>query len=301
MNFKQIESFLWVADLQSFTKAARQLYMSQPAISFQIKALEEDLSVVLFKRGEKKMVLTDAGQLLYKEAKHMLKHYQKMKTGLDDLKGLKTGQLTVGASIIPGEYVLPYLIGDFYRDYPGVKINLKISGSRQIIQWVTNREIDLGFTGVPADGNEIICDVWLKDDLRLIVPISHKWSELDYIEATDLIKEHFIFRERGSGTRQAVDDILNKIIPIDQIPKWLELGSSRAVITAVETGLGVSIVSQHVAREAVDLGRIKTVRIANLELSRNIYRVQHKQSIGGFVMQTFIDHVTNGIKSEKFN
>lgn len=300
MNLKQIESFLWVADLQSFTKAARQLYMSQPAISFQIKALEEDLSVVLFKRGEKKMILTDAGQLLYKEAKQMLKHYQKMKIGLDDLKGLKTGQLTVGASTIPGEYVLPYLIGDFYRVYPGVKINLRISGSKQIIQWVNNREIDLGFTGVAAEGHDLTCNTWLKDELRLIVPPNHKWAELEYIDAAELVNENFVFRERGSGTRQAVEKILGQKIPVDQIPKWLELGSTRAVITAVETGLGVSIVSHYAAREAVKMDRVKMVPIADLELSRDIYQIQHKQNVGGFVMKTFVDYTNSGVLSEKY-
>ena len=293
MNFKQIESFLWVADLQSFTKAARHLYMSQPAISFQIKALEEDLAVVLFKRGEKKMVLTDAGQLLYKEAKQILQHYQKMKVDLDDLKGLKTGQLTVGACNIPGEYVLPHLIGDFFKTYPGVKINLRIADSRQIIQLLTSREIDVGFTGVPSEGNDINCFPWLKDELQLIVPLSHRWAGLESIEAADLVNENFIFRERGSGTRQTVEEILRAKIPVDQIPKWLELGSSKAVITAVETGLGVSIVSRYAARDAVEAGRVKVTPVADLELSRNFYQLLNKQSADGFVMKTFIDHINN--------
>ena len=300
MNFKQIESFLWVADLKSFTKAARHLYMSQPAVSFQIKALEEDLSVVLFKRGEKKMVLTDAGQLLYKEAKQILQHYQKMKVDLDDLKGLKTGQLTVGANSIPGEYVLPHLIGNFFKSYPGVKINLRIADSRQVAQMITSREIDVGFTGMPAEGNDVVCFPWLKDELQLIVPISHKWAGLDCVEAADLINENFIFRERGSGTRQTVEELLSAKVPVDQIPKWLELGSSRAVITAVETGLGVSIVSRYAAKEAVEAGRVKVTGIADLELCRSIYQLQHKQSAGSFVMKTFIDHINDAAICRQF-
>jgi len=119
MNFKQLEAFLWVAELQSFTKAARQLYISQPAISFQIKALEEDLQAPLFQRGDKKVMLTEAGRVLYPEAKKMLRHYQKIKEGLEDLKGLKTGHLMVGASTIPGEYILPLLIGGFKKNTRG--------------------------------------------------------------------------------------------------------------------------------------------------------------------------------------
>jgi DNA-binding transcriptional LysR family regulator len=152
MNFKQLEAFIWVAELQSFTKASRQLFMSQPAVSFQIKALEEDLQVTLFQRGDKKVILTEAGRLLYPEAKQMIRHYNRIKAGLDDLKGLKTGHLVVGASTIPGEYLLPVLIGGFKEKYPGIKITLKVAGSGQVGRWVREREIDFGITGLLSTG-----------------------------------------------------------------------------------------------------------------------------------------------------
>ncbi|OPX91226.1 selenium metabolism-associated LysR family transcriptional regulator [Pelotomaculum sp. PtaB.Bin117] len=292
MNFKQLESFLWVAELQSFTKAARQLFMSQPAVSFQIKALEEDLEVILFKRGDKKMVLTDAGQLLYQEARQMFRHYQKIKAGMDDLKGLKTGHLIVGAGTIPGEYLLPLLIGDFKKKYPGIQITLKVSGSGQVERWVREREIDLGFTGVLAESQDIECRPWLQDELSLIVPPAHPWVNLGAVKVSDLKSETMIFREKGSGTRRTIEEKLAEHnIVLEQIPQGIELGSSRAVITAVEAGLGISIVSKYAVRESLELGRVREVRIDDFDFNRYLYQIRHRQNMAGFAIDAFTDFV----------
>lgn len=302
MNFKQLESFLWVAELQSFTKAARQLYMSQPAVSFQIKALEEDLEVMLFKRGDKKMVLTDAGQLLYREAKQMFRHYQKIKAGLDDLKGLKTGHLIVGAGTIPGEYLLPLLIGDFKKKYPGIQITLKVSGSGQVERWVREREIDLGITGILVEGQEIECRPWLQDELSLIVPPLHPWVNFGAVKVSDLMSETMIFREKGSGTRRTIEQKLAEhSIAVEQIPQGIELGSSRAVITAVEAGMGVSIVSKYAVRESLELGRVREVRIEDFDLGRTLYQIRHSQSMAGFAIDAFTDFINNDEVCEVFD
>ena len=176
MNFKQLEAFLWVAELQSFTKAARQLYISQPAISFQIKALKKTSRRPCFNVGIKRSCSPRRGGFCTPKQK-MLRHYQKIKEGLEDLKGLKTGHLMVGASTIPGEYILPLLIGGF-KKYPGIDITLKVAGSSQVARWVRQREIDLGITGVPYNNEGIHCVPWLKDQLILIAPPSHQWAKL---------------------------------------------------------------------------------------------------------------------------
>jgi DNA-binding transcriptional LysR family regulator len=301
MNFKQLEAFLWVAELQSFTKAARQLYMSQPAVSFQIKALEEDLQVALFQRGDKKVILTEAGRLLFPEAKQMLRHYHKIKAGLDDLKGLKTGHLVVGASTIPGEYLLPLLIGGFKEKYPGIQIILKVAGSGQVGRWVKEREIDLGITGAPIEGEGIDCLPWLQDQLVLIVPPSHPWANLTAINVSDLKDESMILREQGSGTRRTLEQRLGEHnIALEKIPQGMELGSTRAVITAVEAGLGVSFVSRCAVREALELGKIKEVQVVGLDLSRYLYKVRHSQGMGGFAIEAFINFINEREIYERF-
>lgn len=301
MNFKQLEAFLWVAELQSFTKAARQLYMSQPAVSFQIKALEEDLQVSLFQRGDKKVILTEAGRLLYPEAKQMLRHYHKIKAGLDDLKGLKTGHLVVGAGTIPGEYLLPLLIGGFKEKYPGIQITLKVAGSGQVGRWVREREIDMGITGAPVEGEGIECVPWLQDQLVLIVPPTHPWASINAVKVSDLKNESMIMREQGSGTRRTLEQKLAEHnISLEKIPQGMELGSTRAVITAVEAGLGISIVSRCAVREALELGRVREVQVVGLDLSRYLYQVRHSQGMGGFAIEAFTEFINDRDICERF-
>ncbi len=301
MNFKQLEAFIWVAELQSFTRAARQLYMSQPAVSFQIKALEEDLQVALFQRGDKKVVLTEAGRLLYPEAKQMIRHYNRIKAGLDDLKGLKTGHLVVGASTIPGEYLLPLLIGGFKEKYPGIQVVLKVAGSGQVCRWIRDREIDLGITGTTLEGEGIDCQPWLMDQLILIVPPTHPWAALDAITVDDLKNESMILREQGSGTRRSLEQRLGeKGVILDKIPHTMELGSTRAVITAVEANLGVSIVSKYAVKETLELGKVKEVQLGGVDLSRYLFQARHTQGIGGYAIEAFISFINDMENRQRF-
>ncbi len=294
MNFKQLEAFIWVAELQSFTKASRQLFMSQPAVSFQIKALEEDLQVSLFQRGDKKVMLTEAGRLLYPEAKQMIRHYNRIKAGLEDLKGLKTGHLVIGASTIPGEYILPILIGGFKKKYPGIIITLKVAGSGQVGRWVREREIDFGITGAPIDWEGTECVSWLKDQLVLIVPPAHPWAELNEVNLDNLKNETMILRERGSGTRRTLEQKLAEHnISLEKLPHSMELGSTRAVITAVEANLGASIVSKYAVSEAISLGKVKEVKLVGIDLSRYLYQIRHSQGMGGFALEAFISFIND--------
>lgn len=301
MNFKQLEAFIWVAELQSFTRAARQLYMSQPAVSFQIKALEENLQAALFQRGDKKVILTEAGRLLYPEAKQMIRHYHRIKAGLDDLKGLKTGHLVIGASTIPGEYLLPLLIGGFKEKYPGIQVVLKVAGSGQVCRWIRDREIDLGITGATLEGEGIECQPWLMDQLILIVHPTHPWANLDAITLDDFKNESMILREQGSGTRRSLEQRLGeKGVALDKIPHTMELGSTRAVITAVEANLGVSIVSKYAVQESLELGRVKKVHLDEVDLSRYLYQVRHTQGIGGYAIEAFITFVNDMENRQRF-
>jgi DNA-binding transcriptional LysR family regulator len=301
MNFKQLEAFIWVSELQSFTKASRQLFMSQPAVSFQIKALEEDLQVSLFQRGDKKVILTEAGRLLYPEAKQMIRQYDRIKAGLDDLKGLKTGHLVIGASTIPGEYLLPILIGGFKEKFPGIIITLKVAGSGQVGRWVREREIDFGITGAPIEWEGTECVSWLKDQLVLIVPPSHPWAEKGEISPEDLKNETMILREKGSGTRRTLEQKLAEHnIPLDKLPYGMELGSTRAVITAVEANLGISFVSKYAVSEAISLGKVREVKIGSIDLSRYLYQIRHSQGMGGFALEAFIAYINDKENQKRF-
>lgn len=284
-----------MAELQSFTRAARHLYMSQPAVSFQIKALEESLGAALFLRGDKKVSLTEAGQLLYPEARQMLRHYQKIKEGLAGLQGLQSGHLLVGASTIPGEYLLPLLIGSFKERHPGVQVTLKVAGSGEVDRWLKEREIDLGVTGAPVTGEGLTCLPWLTDELALIAPPEHPLAGRRSVTVEELLVQPLILREPGSGTRRTLESKLNeKGYTLEKCRVMMELGSTRAVITAVQAGTGVSIVSIWAAEEPLALGRVHRVAVTGLDLTRRFYVSHGREWLGSFVTEAFLAYITSG-------
>jgi len=288
MNLRHLETFLLVADLQSFTAAARKLFMSQPAVSFQIKSLEEDLQVTLFQRGDKRLSLTPAGRLIYPEVKKMVTRYQKIKSGIDDMKGLKTGHLVAGASTTPGEYLMPLIVGEFRKVYPGITISLQVAGSGQVFRWLRDNEIDIGVTGSPATVSGIWCEPWVSDNLMLIVPPGHRWAGRGDLEADELLEEPFVLREQGSGTRRSFEKKLAEIgIDADRIKVSMEMGSTRAVITAVQAGLGVAVTSGLAAGNDLELGRIKSVP-PPFDSERILYLAGNKQSQESPVTSEFL-------------
>lgn len=278
-----------VAELHSFTAAARKLYMSQPAVSFQIKSLEEDLQVALFQRKDKRLSLTPAGRLMYPEAKKMVMRYQKIKAGIEDLQGFKTGHLVVGASTTPGEYLLPLLIGSFRRKYPGINVILRVAGSGEVFRWLKDREIDIGVTGSMVAGNWVSCQPWVEDELVLIAGAEHPWAKGDAVDIEELIREPFILREAGSGTRRSFEQkISEKGIDPGRINLSMELGSTRAIITAVQAGLGVSVVSGWAARDALALGKIKRIT-PPFDMKRYLYLARVKNNLDGPLAEEFFN------------
>lgn len=287
MNFKQLEAFIQVAELHSFTRAARHLYMSQPAISFQIKALEEELEVTLFQRTEKKVSLTQAGRLLYPEAKKMLAHYNNIKAGLDALRGLKSGHLLIGASTIPGEYLLPGYLGLFRQRYPGVQVNLRVAGSGDVVRWVQEREIDLGVVGAIQNVENLVFNEWIKDELVLIVPPGHRWDG-SWVNMADLVEEKFIMREEGSGTRKSMLEILERYgLGVDKLDVNMELGSTRAVISAVQAGMGIGFVSRWAVADVLEVGKVGKANLLDVDLTRSFYLVRYQTGIVNFAAETF--------------
>ena len=294
MNFKQLEAFVRVAEMQSFTRAAKQMFMSQPAISFQIKALEEQLQVSLFRRDEKKVLLTEAGWLLLPEARQMLGHYKKIRAGLESLRGLETGRLSVGAGTIPGEYLLPIVIGRFREVYPGVKVKLRIAGSGDVISWIKEREIDLGVVGSAAGGDNLEMVPWLDDELVLVVPADHRWAGKK-IDVAELADEKYILREEGSGTRRSIEEILEKNgFVMEKLAVEMELGSTRAVISAVQACLGVGFVSRWAAVEALAAGKISETKINGIDMRRKLFIVRYTPGIVNYAADAFFTFL-NGV------
>ncbi|MBE3589106.1 MAG: LysR family transcriptional regulator [Thermoanaerobacteraceae bacterium] len=287
MNIRQLEAFLLVAELRNFTRAAGLLGMTQPAVSFQIKALEEDLQVTLLERNEKKVILSEAGRLLYPEVKQMLRHYRKIRAVTEELRGLKAGHLVLGATDVPGECLLPALIGGFREHYPGVRITLQVGNSAAVSRWLQEREIDLGVLGLAAELEGIQFHPWLEDQLAFIVPPWHPRAGQE-IPLEELTREPFIIREDGSGARQALENKLAQYnLVMHDFPAVLELGSSQSIIRAVRSGLGVGAVSLRAAEESLQAGKIKAITVSGLEIKHYFYLAWPRKTANGLTANTF--------------
>lgn len=293
LNIKQLEAFLLIAQLKNFTKAASQLNMSQPAISFQIKSLEEDLNITLFERNDKKVVLTEAGRLLYPIAMQMVRQYNKIRAGIDGLRELKAGHLMLGATPVAGEWLLPMIIGAFREQYPAVTVGLQIGSGVRVTQWLKDRDVNVAILGVPVKAEGIECQPWTRDSMVIITPPWHPFKGRE-VPLAELTNETIILREAGSGGRIAMEGQFAKHgVSPDQFVSCLELGSVQAQINAVRMGLGISVVSLLAARELLEKGSLGEVVVPDLRISYDIFIAWNSTVNEGLASKAFRSFVTD--------
>lgn len=294
-NLRQLKAFTTIAETGSFTTAAKVLYMTQPAISAQIKALEERLDVHLLERHDKNVVLTDAGQLFYGEAKKILQHYDGFVQAISELKGIRRGNLRVAASTIPGEYILPRLLGHFGTNYPGIELSLKIADTGRVAEQVLRGEADLGFIGAGIKHNSLYLQEFMEDEL-ILIGAPQLWAERTEICLEDLLGLNLVLRENGSGTRmEFYEQLQNLGVNIDNLQVVMELGSTRAVITAVESGIGISVVSRVAAQDALALGKIVEIKLKGVSFKRSLYLVWNANRYQSFAAKAFLKHLETNL------
>jgi len=283
IGFKHLQAFVTIVEEKSFTKAADRLYQTQPALSIQIKNLENILEVKLIERKEKEILLTDAGSIFYPEAKKMLENYTRTIEALAELKGLHQGNLSIGASTLPGEYILPEIVGKFKKIYPGVKVELKIADTGEVIEALKNREVQIGFLGVFPDEQKLYVHEFREDQLQLVVSPKHEknfqWSKFPI--------DSLILREHGSGTRKIIEEHLKKNLNLNKIIPKMEVGSTRAVINMVAAGLGISYISEWAAEEAILLGKLKIAPYPENVIKRTLYGAVLQDNYLSYAAQAF--------------
>lgn len=241
-----LKTFLTVAEQLSFTRAADRLYLTQPAVTLQIKSLEEDLGLRLFDRTGQQITLTTAGNLLRTYAVRLSEICAEAELAMGALRGELGGRLSLGASTTIGQYLLPRLAGEFLAENPGVELSMITSNTAGVVSALVENRIGLGLIEGPAGRTDIKIDPFLKDEIVLVAPPSHEWAEGGTpISPHALAQVPLIMRERGSGTRQIVEDALAKAkVPKKSLRITMELDSTEAVKSAVAAGLGVGFVSR---------------------------------------------------------
>lgn len=276
-NFRLVV-FRAVAEQLSFRKAAEQLYLTQPAVSQQIKALEEDLGIRLLDRSGTHAKLTAAGEVLLAHARRSRDILLAAAHEVSSLSGSFAGQLTLGASTTIAQYVLPHLLSEFCREHPRVSPALISGNTEEIVNAVRDEHVSLGFIEGPPRSRDVKTEPFLEDELVLIVPAAHEWAERPQVACAEIATVPLILRERGSGTRRIVEMALeHRGIRRRSLRVVMELDSSEAIKSAVEAGFGVGFVSRWAVAKDSRLGQgIRVVSLAGVNLHRKFLAVSRK-------------------------
>jgi DNA-binding transcriptional LysR family regulator len=276
MDLRQLEIFAGVYERRSFSRAASMLRLTQSTVSEHVRVLEDEVGTRLFDRLGRETVPTRAGELLYAYAKRMLALRTEARQALDQFLGQVTGTLIVGASTIPGEYLLPPLIGRFRERHPRVGITLHISDSRGTVQAVIDGQVEVGIVGADPGNRSLEARALMPDELVVVVPPAHPWVGRTEATLEELRGEPLVIREPGSGSRQALERALEDAgTSLGAMRIIAEMSSTGAIKQAVKAGVGLSIISRRAVEDEERLGLVGCVRLQELAVTRQFYVVTH--------------------------
>jgi DNA-binding transcriptional LysR family regulator len=279
IEIRQFQVFLSVWENRSFSRAAQEVHLTQPTVSGHIRVLEEILGVRLFDRGGKEVTPTKAGEVLYPFARQILRLNLQAERGIAMFLGQEKGSLDLGGSNIPGQYILPGVIGRFKADRPNIKVILRISDTAAIVAAVANGELELGMVGAVIQKKGLSFEPCFHDDMVLIVPPGHRLADCKKASIDDLVSEPFVLREKGSGTRLASERALRAAgnLQLSDLQIVAEMGSTEAIRQAVKAGLGCSIVSRRAVKDDLEHGLLHAPVLEGVQLSRQFYLIWHNQ------------------------
>jgi DNA-binding transcriptional LysR family regulator len=264
----RMSTFLAVAKIKNFTKAGEILNLTQPAVSQHIKFLEEYYNVTLIKKQGRTIVLTEAGEILFKYAKKLEVLYKGLELEIKNSEGINK-IYNIGATMTIGGYVLPYLLGEYRSMHKNVDILLEVNNTEQIINKLLNREIHLAMIEGPFNKDKFNYKKFKDDELVLAVSSKHEFSQRESVEIEEILRGKLILRERGSGTRKVIE---NKLIElgynIENANVYMEIGSINAIKSLVEINLGYAIISKAAIKREVELEVIKIIPIKDVKIYR---------------------------------
>ncbi|MBB6022700.1 DNA-binding transcriptional LysR family regulator [Paenibacillus sp. JGP012] len=280
MNFHQLHIFYTVAEKGSFSAAAQALHMTQPAVTMQIQSLEDYFGTKLLHRSTKKIELSEAGRTLLPHAKRSVELVRQTDEAMSAFTQKLQGRLQLGASLTIGEYVLPRMLGPFARQYPDISIVMKVMNTTQIMDEILKHQLNFGLIEAPIHHPDMIVEPVMQDELKLIVPAGHDLAGRGKVNLEEVMNYPFVLREEGSGTRQVMEGQLQKkkIDPSD-MNVVMELGSTGAVKSAVEAGVGITMLSPSSVQHELALGLVHMVDIRGLEFKRQFYAIHLKSSL----------------------
>ncbi|MHB1630353.1 MAG: LysR substrate-binding domain-containing protein [Bacilli bacterium] len=293
MDFQQLKTFHRVASHLNFTRAAEELHLSQPAVSRQIEALEATLGLPLFDRSGRKISLTEAGYVLFRQCEQILRLVDSTRTAIDTLKNLESGSLHIGLSSTIGNYILPHTILQFTRKYPGIQTKISISCSRDVLQKLESGAVDIAVVSGPITSTALYVEPFLQDEIVLAMGDGHPLSQLDQITVDSIRQFPLLLRSEGSGTREAIARHAARLGW--QLPLSIEFETTEAIKQAIMAGSGVGFLSTFAVRFEMRYGLIRPVRRDPFRVSRSFFIASHKArhpSPGALAFKTFIRKMT---------
>ncbi len=293
MNLDYLITYLELIKLGSFSEVAKKLSISQPAVSFQIQKLEQDLGARLLNRGQKKITLTDAGKRLFKFAKTVTGETNSLFNDLDRLRQEVSGELAIAASTIPSEFLLPPILGKFLTLHPAVRARVETHDSLTIIAGVQDGTYQVGFCGTaPPESHGLESFKVAEDEIVLIVFPEHPFAKRRQVSFAELEGESLIFREETSGTQKSLEALLSQAgLNLRRLTPRLVLGNTQSIVSAVEARSGIAFVSNLAIKKGLGLGLVHQLKVDKLKLRRDFYCICYKERLVSRLLNEFLAFV----------
>lgn len=298
MDFKQLESFVAISKYKSFSKAAKELFLTQPTITNHIQNLEKELGTILINRSNRTISLTRAGEILYTNAIDILNSKKRTLYTLGEYKGKIEGTIEIVASTIPEEYILPDTIKSFQKKFPHVRYSLKHFDSQDVIEEIASQKANFGFVGAKIKDPQIEYIKLTEDELVVIAAFDKEIkNDNGYVDINDLKRENFIMREEGSGTRKLfVKELEKNDIPIENLNIIAHIESTESTKQMVRKNLGIAIISNRAILDEEKFDLLKSYKLKNFSLKRSFYFAFSKKRILAPLEEKFRAHVSEYFK-----
>ncbi|MEY3218983.1 MAG: hypothetical protein RIT27_340 [Pseudomonadota bacterium] len=286
ITFRQLKVFLAVARHLSFTRAAEILNLTQPAVSMQVKQLEESVGLPLLERMGKKIYLTDAGKLLREFAKEIIRQLEEIEEQVDQFKGLKAGKLRIAVATT-ANYFAPHLLATFIKIYPDISVSLHVTNRKGLIQHLEDNDIDLVIMGQPPEemSEELNAKAFMQNPLVMIAPPNHSLVKRKHIPLKELQDQIFLVRERGSGTRNAMERHFKERELV--LSTGMEMSTDEAIKQGVQAGLGLGIVSRHTIQMELEMQKLSILSVKSFPIVRHWFIVHRSGKCLSPVAQAF--------------
>lgn len=274
MNIDNLKMFCRVVEVGSISEAARMSFVTQPAVTNQIRYLEKHYGAALFDRTGGKLKTTEAGRILYPYAKEMINYLRQSEEAVKEVLQGYESTLSIGASLTIGEYLLPGILGAFQKENKNISFNLTIGNTPRVLSQLENHEIDVALVEGIVENKNLQVSKFAEDELILVIPSNHRWNNRNEIDIEELPEEKMIWREKNSGARNIIEVIFKEHHILEKVRSRMELGSTQAIKSAVEAGLGIGIIPKLSVVRELEMGVIKHIAISGITMSRHLWVVQ---------------------------